>query len=195
MAISNPCFVLNPSVIHQSFHPQDTLPLLPDSLWYIERGVVRTVTWDDEGTIVTLGYWGAQDVVGQPIPHLEPYEIQCLTSVQASFLPKALWAQAIDAIVKQKQQTEELMSIIGLNPAWRRLWAVLMFLSQKFGRDIEQGRLIELKLSHRELAELTKLTRVTVTRILQQFEAQGKLLRFSPGRFVISSSAAPPAAG
>lgn len=175
----------NTSVIQKSFRRYDHIPPLSDSLWRIEQGAVRIVTWNEEGTILALGYWGIQDVVGQPMSGIKPYEIQCLTDVQVSLLPKTLWVQAIDAIVKQKQQTEELMSIVIQNPAARRLWLILTFLSQKFGQDVEQGRLIDLRLTHQELAELARLTRVSVTRILQQLEAEGKLLRVLRGRLIL----------
>lgn len=53
----------------------------------------------------------------------------------------------------------------------------MVWLSEKFGRDVEQGKLIELNVTHQEMAEVLNTTRVTVTRLLQQFEDEGNLLR------------------
>ncbi len=185
MSASNSSSVPDASVIQQHFSRDDILPLLPNSLWRIEQGAVRIVTWNEEGAVSTLGYWGMQDVVGQPMSSVKPYEIRCLTKVQVSLLPRALWMQAIDAIIKQKQQTEELLVILGQNPAAQRLWLLLTFLSQKFGRNVEQGRLIDLRLTHQELAETVNFTRVSVTRTLQYLEAEKKLLRVSRGRLIL----------
>jgi hypothetical protein len=49
------------SVRKQFFNRDVTLPLERDSLWRIEQGAVRTVTWDKEGTMRTLSYWGTAD--------------------------------------------------------------------------------------------------------------------------------------
>jgi CRP-like cAMP-binding protein len=48
---------------------------------------------------------------------------------------------------------------------------------KKFGREVKQERLIELRLTHQDLAELLGTTRVTITRILKQFEQQGLVQR------------------
>jgi CRP-like cAMP-binding protein len=68
----------------QVFSHRDLIPLQPNSLWRIERGVVRPLTWTETGTPVTLGYWGAGDVVGQPLSRISLYQIECLTSAEVS---------------------------------------------------------------------------------------------------------------
>ena len=159
------------------FSRRESIPPLTDVLWRIERGVVRTVTRIVDGTIIALGYWGPGDVVGHPLSRLQVYEISCLTSVEVSILPSRLWCQVLDAIVLHIQQAEEVLSIVHLNPVSLRLWQFLVWLAEKFGRDVEQGRLIDLGLTQQELAEAINTTRVTVTRLLRQFESEGMLLR------------------
>jgi hypothetical protein len=44
-----------------TFKCKNILPLKPSTLWKIESGVVRSVTWDEEGRTVTLGFWGKGD--------------------------------------------------------------------------------------------------------------------------------------
>ncbi len=153
------------------------IPLDPDVLWRIERGAIRTLTWNPLGIANTLGYWGEGDVVGQPMTQIQAYEIQCKTSVEVSILPKELWQQALDTILRQAQQTEELLSIMHCPGTYQKTWKFLVFLSQKFGRDVEKGRLLDLPITHEEIAETIGTTRITVTRMLQQFEADGKLRR------------------
>ncbi|HLO86675.1 MAG TPA: Crp/Fnr family transcriptional regulator [Nostocaceae cyanobacterium] len=159
------------------FTRRDVIPSRNDVLWRIERGAVRTLTWSEDGTFITLGYWGVGDLIGYPLSKIKPYQIECLTSVEVSIVPPDLWHEYVDALLNHIQQSEELLSIVHRKPISLRLWQFLIWLSEKFGRDLEQGRLIELNITHQEMAEVLNTTRVTVTRLLQQFEEEGALLR------------------
>lgn len=166
------------------FSRRDLIPPRQDVLWQIERGAIRTVTWSEQGTPITLGYWGTGDIVGHPLSRIKPYQIECLTSVEMSILPFDLWYQALDAMLLHIQQSEELLNIIHRKPVSLRLWQFLVLLGQKFGRDVDQGRLIDLGVTHQEIAEVINTTRVSVTRMLQQFEEEGILLRHER-RFIL----------
>jgi len=168
---------LSPPLAQRLFSRRDLIPPREDVLWQIERGAVRTSTWNEEGTAITLGYWGAGDIVGTPLSRVNPYQIECLTSVETSILPSELWHQALGAMLLHIQQTEEILNIVHRKPVSLRLWQFLVWLSQKFGRDVAQGRLIELGVTHQEMAEVLNTTRVSVTRMLQQFEEEGMLVR------------------
>jgi CRP-like cAMP-binding protein len=161
----------------QLFTRREIMPFNHDVLWRIERGIVRTATWSEDGASITLGYWGVGDVIGYPLSKINPYQIECLTSVEVSILPPQIWSQEIKALFHHIQQTEQLLNLIHRKPISLRLWQFLLWLAQKFGRNLESGQLIDLHLTHQEIAEVLNTTRVTVTRLLQKFEAEGKLLR------------------
>ncbi len=173
-------------LIQRSFSRRDHIPPRYDVLWRIERGIVRTVTVSEQGTVICLGYWGSGDIVGHRLSRLDPYRIECSTSVEVSILPSELWHQALDAIVLHIQQAEELLNIVHLQPLPLRLWQFLIWLGQKFGHDVDLGRSINLRLTQQEIASAINATRVSVTRTLQQFESEGMLLRRS-GQFVLCS--------
>lgn len=63
----------------RSFKYREDLPLRANVLWRIEEGVVRTLTWNLEGTLIVRGFWGTGDLVGQPLSSIKPYRIECLT--------------------------------------------------------------------------------------------------------------------
>lgn len=184
MTISAPVGADSSSLTKHLFSRRDQIPHRQDVLWRIELGVVRTVTWSEEGTIMALGYWGSGDIIGYSLSQILPYQIQCLTSVETSVLPSDIWATEVDAIVLHIQQVEELLSTVHRKPTSLRLWQFLVLLGQKFGRDVERGRLIDLELTHQEIAEAINTTRVSVTRMLQQLESEGMLLRHQR-RFVL----------
>lgn len=169
--------VTNRQLPQRLFTRRDVIPSRNDVLWRIERGAVRTLTWGEDGTFITLGYWGIGDLIGYPLSKVKPYQIECLTSVEVSVVPPHLWHEYFEALLNHIQQAEELLSIVHRKPISLRLWQFLVWLSEKFGRDLEQGRLIDLNITHQEMAEVLNTTRVTVTRLLQQFEEEGSLIR------------------
>ncbi|MBK1990584.1 Crp/Fnr family transcriptional regulator [Sphaerospermopsis aphanizomenoides BCCUSP55] len=159
------------------FTRRSIIPFQNNVLWRIDRGIVRTLTWCEDGTSMTLGYWGVGDIVGYPLSKVNPYQIECLTSVEATMIPPHLWHEDINALLNYIQQTEELISILHQKPTSLKVWKFLVWLSEKFGRDLEQGKLIDVNITHQDISEVLNTTRVTVTRILQQFEEEGKILR------------------
>lgn len=93
----------------QVFNYKDSMPLRSDCIWKIEQGVVRSLTWNEEGNAITLGFWGKGDVVGQPLSRLEPYQVVCLTSVTASQLPLENYSLQPALLIheEEKQRTVE----------------------------------------------------------------------------------------
>jgi CRP-like cAMP-binding protein len=171
---------------YRLFTRREMIPPRNDVLWRIERGAVRTLTWSEEGTFITLGYWGSGDLIGSPLSKVKPYQIECLTNVEVSIVPPHLWYQDVNALLSHIQQAEELLSIVHCKPMSVRLWQFLLWLSRKFGREVEEGKLIDLNATHQEMAEVLNTTRVTVTRLLQQFEEEGALLRHKRQMILLS---------
>ena len=129
------------------------------------------------GSPTTLGYWGPGDVVGQPLSRIQPYQVECLTSVEVSYIPVHQYYQALDAIFSHIQQVEELLSIVRNERIHCRLQQLLAWLARKFGRQVNSGQLIDLLLTLQAIAEAVGTTRVTVTRLLNQFEREGVISR------------------
>jgi CRP-like cAMP-binding protein len=177
MTVSVQHQVSSDELVKRTFSCLDTLPLRQKILWKVESGVLRTYTFNETGTRNILGYWGAGDVVGHPLSRLNPYEIECLTSVEVILVPPERWHQSLDAIMLHAQQTKELLYVKGYERAHHRLIHLLVWLAQKFGRAVHQGKLIDVPLTHEGIAESIGSTRVTVTRLLKQFEREGIIHR------------------
>jgi CRP/FNR family cyclic AMP-dependent transcriptional regulator len=56
-----------------------------------------------------------------------------------------------------------------------RLAAQLLRLSEKFGESTENGRVISVRLTHDQLADLVGTNRETITRYLNEFEDEGSI--------------------
>ena len=157
--------------IQQAFKKREYIPLDEGILWQIEVGVVRTLTLASDGTIIPLGFWGVGEVIGQPLACIQPYQIECLTEVKAIALRLDEFWDLHQIMLSHIHQMQELFRVRhGL--IQRRLLQFLDWLANKFGFRADQGRLIPLRLTHQDLADVLGTTRVTITKSLQQLQQQ-----------------------
>lgn len=178
-------------VTQQTFARRSLIPLRKDCLWKIETGFVRTMTWREDGTLITLGLWGPGDIVGKVLSTADPYQIECLSPVEVSILYRDHWQEITEAFILHIQRSEELMQILhNSRQAEYSLLQLFAWLAKRFGQDVEQGQLIDLRLTHQEIAELIGLNRVTVTRLLKELEQQGMIQRRLK-RFVLLQDQSP----
>lgn len=185
MALAYPANVQEATSLWQKFSLRSALPIKQNSLWKIEKGAVRTLTWLEDGTTVTTGLWGPGSILGQVLSTVDPYQIECLTPVEASLVPLGKEQLPSEWILKHLQQAETLMLIRSYRRVDTMLVKLLGWLAKEFGREVETGNLIDLRLTHQDLAELMGTTRVTVTRMLGQFEDQGLIKRLSLHRILL----------
>lgn len=167
------------------FTRRSFLPEQKNALWKIERGFVRTFTYLEDGTTVALGLWGPGDVVGLALSRIKPYQMECLTKVSATILSLDDYPELTETLLIHIQQAEELMVIRSYKKVDTMLIKLLAWLSKRFGSEVEKGRLIDMRLTHEDLAEMLGSTRVTMTRILGQFEQEGLINRLSLHRIVV----------
>ena len=161
----------------QTFVPGELIPLHSEYLWLLQQGIVKVSAWTQEGNPITLGYWGADDILGKPLALIHPYRVKCLTEVQALYIPLEQTGCVVDLITRHNRQTEELLQILHSDKIYGRLCELLLWLGKKFGRDKEMGRAIDLRLTHQDLAEITGATRVSITKLINQLEEEGFLAR------------------
>ena len=167
----------------QTFSPKASLPPLGDRVWLIERGIVRTLTWNADGHVTTLGLWGREDIVGPPLTRLRPYQMECLTPVTVTEL--ALGSQSSEQsngqrlLLNHLWHSQELFSLVQIPYLADRLLHLLCWLANRFGHQTPDGLLLPPLLTHKQLSEILGSSRVTVTRLLNLLERQGQVVRFS----------------
>ena len=178
-------------------HPPLRLTLLPNDVlperlnWRIQEGYIRTAAWDDDGDTITLGVWGPGDWITSTYSALRPVEIQCLTTVVVEqFSPEAADIQQL--LLRQIQNLEELFQINRIRAADERLLGLLAWIGRRFGQVSTRGYRLSLKdmnLTHKALADLCGLTRVTVTKMLNRYKSDGVLQQVSKDDLFIPSIA------
>jgi CRP-like cAMP-binding protein len=173
--------------INLSFQPRSLLPSSSE-LWMIQSGFARVLTRLDGGCNLTLGLWGPGDVVGKPLSNIQSYYIECLTSVRATAVAMDALTSPTEVVLEHLHQAEELMLIRSHKRIEIMLLKLLIWLASRFGQDANEGRLIDLRLTHQDLSELLGITRVTITRALIQLEQQGFIQRLSLQRIVLQQT-------
>jgi CRP-like cAMP-binding protein len=156
---------------------REMLPRRHNLIWKIGSGVVRSLTWTEEGQVICSGLWADGDVIGSDLSNLHPYEMECLTDVQLTEIPRSQWGDHVDAIIRHNQTNEFLLKIAHCRAKDDAVRQLLAWLTDRFGEEDRKGRIIGLQLTHQEIAELIGSTRVTVTRIINDLEKIGVLSR------------------
>lgn len=169
------------------FPRRSHLPNRSNALWKIETGVVRTVTWLEDGTIITLGLWGPGDTIGKRISKCDPFQIECLTKVEAILLSGDRWLNR-DILLNHIQQAEDFMVIRAYKRVDFMLYQLLTWLAKRFGYEVDQGHLIDMILTHQDIADILGTSRVTVTRTLGHFEQQGLIDRLPLHQIILQPS-------
>lgn len=152
--------------------------VLPAGLsWSILEGYVRTTSMDQDGEIFTLSVWGPGEWVSSNYSTLVSVEMQCISAVLVERIDPSE-AEVLSFMRLQIRNTEQIFEINRLRSADMRLLAMLRWISVRFGQVNSYGHRLSLKemnLTHRDLADLCGLTRVTVTKNLNRFKALGVL--------------------
>lgn len=152
--------------------------VLPAGLcWSILEGYVRTTSFDQDGEAFTLAVWGPGEWVSNSYSTLVPVEMQCISAVWVEQIEPSE-ADVLAFLRLQIRNTEQIFEINRVRSAELRLLAMLRWISVRFGQVNSHGHRLSLKemnLTHRDLADLCGLTRVTVTKNLNRFKTMGLL--------------------
>jgi CRP-like cAMP-binding protein len=168
-----------------TFDSRTNLPQKANCLWKINSGVVRGYTWLEDGSVITLGLWGEGEGVSKTFAQIQPYQLECLTEVEASLIPWQNSPENINILLSHIQSMQELVVIRSHKTVETMLMALFNWLGKKFGKETSQGQLIDLRLTHQDISDILGTTRVTVTRLLNQLEKQGVIERNPLHRFVL----------
>jgi CRP-like cAMP-binding protein len=162
--------------------------VLPDNLsWKILEGYIVTNYWDEEGETIVLGIWGQGDWVTTAYSALKPIEIQCIsTAVVEQFEPTA--EDINQLLLQQIKNLEEIFQLNRIRAADQRLITLLAWIGRRFGQVSTRGyrfSLKDMRLTHKTLADICGLTRVTVTKALNRYKVDGILQQVSKDDLLI----------
>ncbi len=163
----------------------DHLPA--DMGWQIDDGYIRANTWNEEGESITLGIWGPGDLITPTGCGVTPYELICLTRVMVvEWEPSE--SETLAFMRDLFTQTTQLLQIHRVRPADSRLLRLLQWIGTRFGRVSSSGTTLSLEdmnLTHRQLAAIAGMTRVTVTKSLTRFRSNGQVVKVSEADLLV----------
>jgi CRP/FNR family cyclic AMP-dependent transcriptional regulator len=73
------------------------------------------------------------------------------------------------------RENVDKIKILNFNNANQRLTMLLIKLSRERGRETPQGIALDIRLTHQDLADMTGLTRETVTRVIDKWQNEGTI--------------------
>ncbi|MCT7988013.1 PAS domain-containing protein [Laspinema olomoucense] len=166
-----------------TFSKGENIPLQPDALWLVCKGWVKLSTLTESNGEVMMGIVGPGIPFCRTLTVLPIYQVTALSqTVELTAIPHQEMAQAshltqviAEGVNQRLHQAELLLSVCGRRRASDRLLTLLQVLKTIVGEPVTNGTRLSLRLTHQELAEASCTTRVTVTRLLSEFQHQGKI--------------------
>lgn len=147
--------------------------------WRVDDGYLRATGSTDQGELYTLGIWGPGEILIPELIAQQSLELRALSAARVhEWLPDPAEHHCFSAT--HIQQMGMLLQLTRIRPAETRLFYLLIWLGERFGSWTELGCSLPLEamnLTHRQLAEMASVSRVTVTKALGHFRQQGWLSR------------------
>lgn len=171
-------------IIYTSLHEygkEENIPLLTPGIWQVHRGIVQLSKINLKGEKVILGWLTAGMAFGVWLPSLPTYRAQTLCDTILGWIGTSEIETAsvttthslFTQLNRHRQQTETLLAIAGLPRVAERLEQLLLLLKRDLGQPVAQGTRLMVRITHQDLATAIGSSRVTVTRILGEFQTNG----------------------
>lgn len=149
---------------------------IPKNLsWRIEDGYLMAVSSTEEVEKLVLGIWGTGELVIPKLIKAERLKLLALSPVVVEECKVELFEE-LSFQQNMISQMAELLEMLRIRPAEYRLLLTLLWLGGRFGRVNSQGTSLSttmMKLTHNNLAMLTGMTRVTITRLIGKYKKHG----------------------
>ena len=165
----------------QLYEKGTEVSILDSGVWQVYRGVIQLSRVQLDGTEIVLGWVTANGIFSNGLDsssvpyraiaisdvYIKRYSLQDITRYPQ--LGRQFLAQFSDRLIK----SEQLLAIIAIKRVEDRLREFLLMLKQEMGQNVSDGVRLQARFTHQQLAEAICTTRVTVTRILGDFQNQG----------------------
>ena len=133
------------------------------------------------------GLWGPGELVIPSLIAVTPLQLLALSAAHVSAAdPSPQEREAF--LINQSLQTSTMLRLSRSRPAESRLFQLLLWIGERFGRVSRRGVSLsfnDMNLTHRHLAEISGLTRVTVTKAMSHFRQEGFLIKDGPDELLL----------
>jgi CRP-like cAMP-binding protein len=166
------------------FHAKgEEIPLFPEGVWQVTQGLVQLCANYEDGEQVLFGWAAPGAWFGTKGSDTLDYQAIALSPVYLRWLrldeiesSMQLSQLLLPELVKRMRQAELLLIINGRRHTVERLKGLLSLLGAELGESLPNGQTrIGYKFTHQQLASAIGTTRVTVSRMMAQFQVKGHL--------------------
>ena len=188
-----------PSIVNKRlyFHQKgDEIPLFPEGVWQVTQGLVQLSANYEDGEQVLFGWATTGAWFGTQGSDTLDYQAIALSSVYLRWLPLTeiegsmrLSQILLPQLAKRMRQAELLLIINGRRHTIERLRGLLSLLRNELGESLPNSQTrVNYKFTHQQLASAIGTTRVTVSRMMAQFQAKGHLTLDRNRHFILDNS-------
>lgn len=174
------------------YDKSEQIPLVDEGVWQVYRGTTQLSQLSISGEEILLGWAQPSAFFGLWFTHLDSYQAKALSEVYLKWYSLSeidsspqLAHMVLQQVTRRLRQTEALLAIAGLKRVEERLLQLLGLLKQEMGQSINEGTRLTVRLTHQNMANAIGTTRVTVTRLLGDFQKQGLISLDSDRHFII----------
>ncbi len=166
----------------QAFRSGQVIPMEPNVIWIVCRGVVQLSTLYPNGDEALLGLACPSMPFGLPLSLIYPYQASALSDVDLMGLTlsevqqsPALTQEILQHLMRRLRQAEAMLAMAGCRRVEDRLRQLLLLLQMEIGQPTAEGTRFSIRLTHQHLASAIGTTRVTVTRLLGKLKEENWL--------------------
>lgn len=181
-------------ILLEFYEKGEEIALLDTGIWQVYRGVVQLSKINVSGKKIILGWATSGHVFDNQkdksvIYHAQAMSdvyLRCLTPQYLRIYPQ-LVTELIAKLSYRLIQTEKLLTITAIKLVEDRLWELLSMLKEEMGQPVNDGTRLTVRFTHQNLANVIGATRVTVTRVLGEFQTKN-WIEFDSDRHIIIKS-------
>ncbi len=171
-----------------------------DSLYVMKKGMVKLISVSDKGRETILHILKPDEVFGELLFSEEkrPFTAVAIEDSRVTIISQESFVELLSTVPTVALSFIRLLSkrlatvergLAEFSHTWshHRLARVLLQLSKKYGKEVPAGTLINIRLTHEDLANLIGTSRETVTTQLSKLTRMG-LLKREGRRFIVTKS-------
>ncbi|MDJ0535217.1 MAG: Crp/Fnr family transcriptional regulator [Xenococcaceae cyanobacterium MO_207.B15] len=181
----------------QSYEKGEAIPICKGCVWQVYRGVIQLSKLNINGEEIVLGWITPNHVFGNLFEQNLALSSLALTDVyvrqiriqeiqKSPYLARELLSEFSYRSIKSQQ----LLAINALRRVEARLWQLILMLAEEMGHSTDNGIRLTARFTHHNLAKVICTTRVTITRLLGDFQNRG-WIEFDKERHMIVKTLAP----
>lgn len=158
-------------------------------MYIILSGKVKVIKTTGEGKEVILAMHQSGDFFGEVSlinGKTTPASVVAMEDSQVAIISKKEFYSILFSQHKVLKNLLEILSLrlrtawdtiklLTFNNATQRLRMLFFMLSEEHGRETDEGILLDIRFSHQEMADMTGMTRETVTRVIDKWQREGEI--------------------